>query len=81
MNPEKLTSVSLRVLFLGSLLLMPTAVLEPAVNFLGYTILPDMTYSPGRLVEFSAIFMIVVIVLLLRQVREELKFANTRFKQ
>jgi hypothetical protein len=76
MNLDKLTSLLLRVLFTGSLLLMSTAVVERIVNFFGYTILPETSYSSGRLLEFAAIFLIVVIALLLRQVRDELKHAH-----
>jgi hypothetical protein len=76
MNLERLVSVVMRVLFGGSLLLMGIAVLERAANFFGYTILPDATSSPGRLIQFSAIFLIVVIAFLLRQVRDELKRAH-----
>jgi hypothetical protein len=42
------------------------------VRFFGYTIL-QQTYKPGRLLEFAAIFLIFVIALLLRQVRDALK--------
>ena len=76
MNLETLGSVISRILFVGSLLLIATAGLERFVNFFGYTILPDTLYSPGRLLEFAAIFVIVVIAFLLRQVREELKMTN-----
>lgn len=76
MNLEKLVSMTMRLLFIGSVLLMGIAVLERVVNLLGYTILPDVTSSPGRLLEFAAIFLILVIAFLLRQVRDELKHAR-----
>jgi hypothetical protein len=76
MSLEKLLSMTMRVLFVGSLLLMAIAVLERVSNFFGYTILPDATSSPGRMLEFAAIFLIVVIAFLLRQVRDELKHAH-----
>ena len=75
---EKLMSVIVRLSFAGSLLLNGFAVLERVLNIFGYTILPDLTFSPGRLLEFAAIFLIAVIAMLLRQVREELKHANKR---
>jgi len=76
MNLEKLMSMMTRVLFVGSVLLMAIAVAERVLNFFGYTILPDSTSSPGRLLEFAAIFLVVVIATLLRQVRDELRQAH-----
>jgi hypothetical protein len=76
MNSEKLASITLRTVFGGSLLLIGTACLERAVNFFGYTILPEPRYSPGRMMEFASVFLMVVIAFLLRQVRDELRTAN-----
>jgi hypothetical protein len=73
MTIEKLASLVLRITFAGSLLLIGIACLERLLNYFGYTILPEAVYSPGRLLEFAAVFVIVVIALLLRQVRDELR--------
>lgn len=77
MNFERLVSVVSRLLFAGSLLLIGAALLERVVNVFGYTILPETSYSTGRLLEFGTMFLIVVIVLLLRQVRDELRHMKT----
>lgn len=76
MTTEKLASMALRLAFVGSLLLIGTACLERLVNYFGYTVLPETTYSPGRMLEFAAVFLIVVIAFLLRQVRDQLRRAN-----
>jgi len=76
MNLEKLMSMTMRVLFVGSLVLLAIAVLERLLNLLGYTILPDAATSPGRLLEFATMFLVVVIAFLLRQVRDELRHAH-----
>ena len=72
MSLEKLYSVTSRVFFGGSFLLVLIAVAEGAANVFGYTVLRD-TYAPGRLLEFAGIAMIFVVVLLLRQIRESLR--------
>ena len=76
MNLEKLASLALRVVFVGSLVLMGMACLERVVNFFDYTILPEPRYSPARMIEFATSFLIVVIALLLREVRDELRSAR-----
>jgi len=76
MNFEKLASVALRITFLGSLLLIASACVERFVNFFGYTILPEPRYSSGRMLELAAVFLIAVIALLLREVRDELRTAH-----
>jgi len=72
MNLDKLNSLVCRVFFAAAALLAAVAVLERVVNFAGYTILRG-SYTPGRMLELAAILSIFVMVLLLRQVREELK--------
>ena len=73
MTYESLESVVLRILFSGSLLLVAIACLERVANFFGYTVLAEIRYPAGRMLEFAAAFLIVVIALLLRQIRNELK--------
>ena len=72
MNQDQLISVITRVGFFGASAFMSVAFIELVVRFFGYTIL-QQTYKPGRLLEFAAIFLIFVIALLLRQVRDALK--------
>lgn len=68
----KLNSLVSRLFFAAAFLLMSIAVLERAANFIGYTITRG-SYTAGRLLEMSALFVIFVIALLLRQIREDLK--------
>lgn len=76
MNVEKLLSITMRVLFVGSVLLMAIVVFERVVNQFGYTFLSDLNSTPGRLIEVATMFIVVVIAFLLRQVRDELKQAH-----
>jgi hypothetical protein len=73
MTLEKLISVASRALFLGAFILLAVAVGEKIVNLLGYTILQQTQYGSWRLLEFAALFVIFVIAMLLREIREELK--------
>ena len=72
MDFVKLNSLVSRVLFALAFGMLGLAVLELVVTFAGYTILRG-SYAPGRLIEFSGIFVVFVIALLLRQIREEQK--------
>jgi len=55
-----------RLLFLVAFFLAGGAFVEKVLNILGYTILGDY-YSPWRLLEFSAICLLFIIVLQLRE--------------
>ena len=70
---EKLISIACRALFLGAFILLIVAVGEKIVNLLGYTILQETRYTSWRLLEFAALFLIFVIAILLREIREELR--------
>ena len=72
MSLDKLTSIISRLFFFLAFLFLAAAVAEWAVNIFGYTILRE-TYTAGRLLEFSAVLLIFLIALLLRQMREEVK--------
>ena len=58
-----------RVLFSVSIILLFLGVLEWIMNLFNYT-LSWIPYSPFRLLEFGVIFMLFVIALLLRQIRD-----------
>jgi len=73
MNLEKINSLGARILFVGASLLLAVGILEFVVNLFGFTFLRVTTYTPGRLLELADGFLLFVIVLLLRQMREELK--------
>lgn len=72
MGMDKLNSIVSRIFFFVAFFLLLIAILERVVLQFGYTIL-QATYTPGRLMELSAILLIFVVAMLLRQVREELK--------
>ena len=63
-----LTSIICRVLFLASFILAGLAVWEKAANMMGLTLLRG-AYPPGRLLEFSAVALLFVIALLLREIK------------
>jgi hypothetical protein len=69
---EKLMSFISRLFFLASFVLVTLALFDRVLNLFGYTILRG-GYTSGRMLEFAAIMLIVVIALLLRQIRETLK--------
>ena len=60
-------------LFFGAFILLVVAMGEKIANLLGYTILRQTQYTSWRLLEFAALFLIFVIAILLREIREELK--------
>ena len=65
---ERLTSIVCRILFGVASLLLVLAILERLIRFFGprtFTVL----YEPGRLAEFSAIALIFVIALQLREIK------------
>jgi hypothetical protein len=72
MNLAKLNSLGSRLFFVTALVLLAVAVLERAARVIGCTILQG-SYTAGRMLEFSALLVIFVIALLLRQIREELR--------
>jgi hypothetical protein len=69
---NKLNFYLYRILFSVSIIFLFFAVLEWFINIFNYT-LSWIPYSPFRLLEFGVIFMLFVIALLLRQIRDILK--------
>ncbi len=69
---DKLTSFFSRVFFIVAIILLIIAVVDWFLRLFGWTF-SWLAYSPGRVFEFSAILMIVVMVLLLRQIREAVR--------
>jgi len=66
---DKLNSLTCRVFFLAAFVLVAVALVDRFLNLFGYTILSG-GYTSGRMLEFAATMLIVVIALLLRQIRE-----------
>jgi hypothetical protein len=72
MNFNKLSSVMSRIVVVAAFVLVGSAVIEYAANLLGYTILRDAP-GAGRMIEIAAALLVIVIALLLRQIRDELR--------
>jgi hypothetical protein len=72
MNYNSLTSGLSRIFTFGAVALIALAVIEYTANVFGYTVMHE-TRRPGRLIELAAALAVIVIALLLRQIREELR--------
>jgi hypothetical protein len=68
---SKLSTIS-RILFLVAILAAGLAIFERVSYAMGYTLLRG-TLSGGRLLEISAILVIFVIAMLLREIRDVLQ--------
>jgi hypothetical protein len=71
MDVEKLSHYGSRTFFVAALILFVAAVVEWILSVAG--LVTALGYKPGRLVEFAAMFMVPVITVLLRQIRDELR--------
>jgi len=68
---DKFSSFLSRLFFIAASVLFIIAICDWILNIFGYKF-SWLPYQPGRLLEFSAILIIFVIALLLRQIRESL---------
>lgn len=68
---EKLISLVSRILFVTSFLLTAVAMWEKLANIFGYTFV--RYYSPSRILLFSALVLLFVIALQLREIKLSLK--------
>ncbi len=69
---QKWMSCLNRLCFAAALAFMAIAVVDWFMRLFGWT-LSFIQYQPGRLFEFAAMLMILVAVMLLRQIRDNLK--------
>jgi hypothetical protein len=69
---EKLTSIICRILFILAFVLTGIGVLEWLARHFGSTISGGL-YDPGRLLEFSAMGLVFVIALQLREIKNQLR--------
>jgi hypothetical protein len=69
---QQLTSLICRVLFVVAFLLAGFAVWERLARVFGYTVLRG-TYEPWRLLEFSAVVLLFVVALQLREIKVSLR--------
>jgi len=71
MDVDKLSSLGSRICFAAALVLLVAGVVEWVLALFNVTI--KTGYMPGHLVELGAIFLIPVVTVLLREIREELR--------
>ena len=74
---EKIEMIVRRILLAATFLIAALAVLEKFLNVAGYTLLRGY-YSPSRLLEFSAIGLLFVIVLQLHRIRLSLESKGSK---
>ena len=72
MNLDQLNSAVSRVCFIGGFAFLALVIIEELSLSFGRSFLSN-AYTPETLLNIGAILFIVVITLLLRQIREELK--------
>ena len=72
---NKLSKLICRLLFIVSFMIAGVAVSEKLANFLGLEILRG--YPPSRLLAFSAVSLLFVIALQLRDIKKALKNQNS----
>ncbi len=72
MNLDNLNSVVSRICFFGGIAFLVLVLLEELVNLFGRSLLAQV-YQQETLLNVGAVLFVVVIVLLLRQIREEMK--------
>lgn len=72
MDFDRLISPISRLFFVGAFVLLALALGERLANALGYTLLGG-AFSGGRLLEISAMLLIFVIAMQVREMREELR--------
>ena len=75
MNLDTVFRILARAFFVVASTATGIAFLNLALNLLGYKLL-WINYAPGRLLELSAILLVFVIVIFLRQIRDELRNSN-----
>ncbi len=72
MNYDKVTSLLSRIFVVAVFALVAVAAIEEIANLSGYTVLHE-AYRPGRLLELAAALAVIVIALILRQIRDDLR--------
>ena len=67
---NQLTSTASRLLFGAAVIMAGLAVLEKLANFVGYTLTFLGNYGPSRLLELSAVALLFVISMQLREIKQ-----------
>ena len=70
MDVDKLTSLALRLFFVGAFAILALAVLDKGLGLIGQD-LPGVL--PSQLLQWSVVLLIFVIAILLRQIRDQRK--------
>jgi len=65
---NKLVSLVCRIIFIASFLLLGLSIIEKIVNSMGLTLIRGY-FAPWHLIEFSAIALLFVIALQLREIK------------
>jgi hypothetical protein len=72
MNYNTVASLVSRLVVLGAAVLIALGLIEGAANVLGYTIVHE-AHKPSHMIELGAALIVIVIALLLRQIRDQLR--------
>lgn len=72
MNYDRFASLVSRAAVLAAFVLIGLGVIEYAANMSGYTVI-GLAHTPSHLIELGAALTVVVIALLLRQIRDQLR--------
>jgi hypothetical protein len=72
MNYDRLASLVSRAFVFGAFVLIGLGVIEYAANMFGYTVI-GQAHTASHLVELGAALIVIVIALLLRQIRDQLR--------
>jgi uncharacterized membrane protein len=60
------------ILVIAAVILIIVAIAEAGIQLFGYSLISSY-YSPGRIMELSAIFLLLVVVQMLHQIRDTLR--------
>jgi hypothetical protein len=71
---EKMISLTCRLFFAASFVLLALSIVESGARRMGYTVLRH-TAEPARLLEYAVILLVFVVAMLLRQIRDGAKEA------
>lgn len=72
MNIESVLRIAARAAFVGAVGAIALGFIEWIVQLFGQSLIAN-AYAPGRLLELAAALLVFVIVVLLRQIRDELR--------
>jgi len=74
MDVNKWSSIGSRLCFAVAVVLFVVAIVDWLLTVAGVKV--SLGYMPGRLIEFGAMFLIPVVTVLLREIRDELRKAK-----